>query len=316
MSVYDLIIVGGGPAGLTAAVYACRARLKVALIERLMPGGQVASTEWVENYPGFRDGISGPDLMAQMEAQAKRFGMEVLTDEVAGADLQSQPKVLEGQGGTYTCRTVIFATGSNPKTLDVPGEKEFKGRGVSYCATCDGPFFKDKDVVVIGGGSSGVQESLFLSRFVRSIRLVEIMDHMNAEKILQERARKDPKLSFHLETKLLSIDGGKKVESVSIRNMRTGETQTIKADGVFIWIGFNPNTAFLKKKLDLDATGYICADQDMGTSVSGVYAAGDVRQKSVRQISTAVGDGTVAAESAIHYLESMLLCHDGSRALK
>ena len=288
---------------MTAAVYACRAQLKVALIELLMPGGQVATTEWVDNYPGFRDGIGGAELMQQMEAQARRFGLEVLSDEVVDAKLASDPKTLIGSAGSYSGKTVIIATGSHPKPLNVPGEKEFRGRGVSYCATCDGPFFKDKDVVVIGGGSSGVQESLYLSRFVRSIQLVEILDHLNAEKILQDKARQDPKFTFHLNTKLTSIDGDRKVESALILNTRTGESSTLKADGVFIWVGFQPNSKFLEGKLDLDSWGYIRSNENGETSISGVYAAGDVRAKIVRQISTAVGDGTNAAESAIRHLE-------------
>jgi len=305
MNPYDVLIVGGGPAGLTAAIYAGRAQLKVALIERLMPGGQVASTEWVENYPGFKDGIGGAELMQQMEAQAKRFGLEILSDEVQDGEWSAHPKKLIGAGGTYFSKTAILATGTAPRLLNVPGELEFKGRGVSYCATCDGPFFKEKDVVVIGGGNSGIQESLYLSRFVRSIQLVEILGHLSAEKILQERVLQNPKFSFLLGTRVLSINGKQKVESVTVQDTRSGQIRQISGDGVFIWVGLQPNARFLEGKLTLNPWGYIQTDEHMETSVSGVYAAGDVRAKGIRQITTAVNDGTVAAESAVQHLETM-----------
>jgi len=305
MSTYDVLIVGGGPAGLTAGIYAGRAQLKVGMIERLMPGGQVASTDWVENYPGFQEGISGIDLMQKMEKQAKRFNLEIMSGTVEEVDFQQNPKKVVASGTEYLAKTVIIATGTDPKLLNVSGEKEFKGRGVSYCATCDGPFFKDKDVVVVGGGSSGVQESLYLSRFVRSIQLVEFMDHLNAEKILQRRAHDDPKFSFYLNHEVLSIDGEQTVQSVTVKDRATGDEKTLKADGVFIWIGLVPNTDFVKNTVTLNDWGYIVTNPEMETSIPGVYAAGDVCEKSVRQISTAVGDATIAAVSAIKHIESL-----------
>ncbi|HHS12732.1 MAG TPA: thioredoxin-disulfide reductase [bacterium] len=304
MSVYDVLIVGGGPAGLTAGLYAARADLKTAMLERLMPGGQVAATDWVENYPGFVEGISGADLTQKMEKQARRFGLEIISVMIDKADLHKNPKIIHAGENKYEGRTVIFATGNDPKLLDVPGEKEFKGRGVSYCATCDGPFFKDKDIVVVGGGSSGVQESLYLTRFVRSIKLVEFMDHLNAEKILQKRAHDDPKFSFYLNHRVLSINGSQKVESVTVKDRQTGKEKSLEADGVFIWIGMLPNSDFLKGQVDMNRWGFIITDDAMQTSIPGVYAAGDVRDKTVRQITTAVADGTIAAESALHFLES------------
>ena len=302
MSVYDVLIFGGGPAGLTSAIYTGRAQLKTLMIEKLMPGGQVATTDWVENYPGFEEGIAGWDLVQHMEKQARRFGLEVVSGTIDTVDLKSDMKRVRVGSSEYEGRAVIIATGMEPRLLGVPGEKTFKGKGVSYCATCDGPFFKDKDVVVVGGGSSGVQESLFLSRFVKKIQLVEIMDHLNAEKILQERARKDPKFSFFLNHEVLSINGDQKVESVTVKDQATGDEKVLHAEGVFIWVGFLPNTDFLEGKIELDQWGYIVTDTELVSSVSGVFAAGDVRKKRVRQIATAVGDGTVAAESAIHFL--------------
>lgn len=304
MTVYDVLIIGGGPAGLTAGLYAARADLKTVMLERLMPGGQVAATDWVENYPGFEEGVSGADLTQKMEKQARRFGLEIISEMIDKADLRQDPKLIHAGERKYKGRTVIFATGNDPKLLDIPGEKEFKGRGVSYCATCDGPFFKDKDIVVVGGGSSGVQESLYLSRFVRSIKLVEFMDHLNAEKILQKRAHDDPKFSFYLNHQVLSINGTQKVESVTVKDRKTGKEKSLEADGVFIWIGMLPNSGFLKGQVDLNRWGYVITDASMQTSIPGVYAAGDVRDKTIRQITTAVADGTIAAESALHFLES------------
>lgn len=300
---HDVIILGAGPAGLTAGIYTARAQLKTLILERLMPGGQAALTEWVENFPGFDQGVSGAELMQKMEAQAKRFGVEILSEPVTGVDFTQFPKQVFSNGKSFLSKTVIVATGTDPKRLNVPGENEFKGRGVSYCATCDGPFFKDKDVVVVGGGSSGVQESLYLTRFVRSIHLVEWFDHLTAEKILQARALENPMFTFYLGHEVLSINGTQKVESVTVRDRKTGETKILPAEGVFIWVGLLPNTDFLKGHIELDEYGYVPVDPHMQTSVPGVFAAGDVCAKTVRQITTAVGDGTIAAQSAVHYLE-------------
>lgn len=303
MSIYDVIIIGGGPAGLTAGIYNCRAQLKTLLIERLMPGGQASSTEWIENYPGYNEGVSGADLMARMESQARRFGLEIVSEAVTDVQLRSDPKTVIVEGKVFHSKAVILAMGSDPKKLNVPGETELKGRGVSYCATCDGPFFKDKDIVAVGGGSSGVQESLYLTRFVRSIQLIEFMDRLNAEKILQNRAIANPKIGISLNHEVVSINGTGKVESVTVKDRTSGTSRQLRADGVFIWVGLKSNTEFLRSKVDLDAYGNVITDAEMATSVPGVFAAGDVRSKSVRQITTAVGDATTAAESALRYIE-------------
>ncbi|MCJ7813359.1 thioredoxin-disulfide reductase [bacterium] len=305
MSLYDVLIIGGGPAGLTAAIYGGRAQLKVGMIERFMPGGQIMSTEWIENYPGFDEGVSGVDLAQKMEKQARQFGLEVLSGVIENIWLDKNPKKITIGGRELLTKTVIIATGSNPKLLNVPGEKEFKGKGVSYCATCDAPFFKNKDVIVVGGGSSGIQESLYLSRFVRSIQLIEFLDHLNAEPILQKRARENPKFTFYLNHRLISINGNQTVKSVTIEDRETKKQQELNASGVFIWIGFRPNTDFLEGKLTLNPEGYIVTKEEMETSIPGVFAIGDVRDKQVRQITTAVGDGTVAAQSALKIIENM-----------
>ncbi len=306
MESYDVLILGGGPAGITTGIYTSRAQLKVALIEKLMPGGQVATTEWVENYPGFEEGVTGVELMQRMEKQSRRFGLKFLTGTVNDLDLNGITKKVITNQKSYETKVVVIATGTDPKLLNVPGEKEFKGRGVSYCATCDGPFFKDKDIVVVGGGSSGIQEGLYLTRFVHSIKLIEFMDHLNAERVLQKRARENPKFSFYLNHEMISINGDQNVKSVSIKNRKTGESKKMKADGVFIWIGMIPNSNFLHNKVKMDDWGYIITDEKMETSIPGVYAVGDVRNKDIRQITTAVGDATIAAEFALKYIESQM----------
>jgi len=305
MTEYDVIIIGGGPAGLTAGLYTGRAELKVLMLERMIPGGQVASTEWIENYPGFPEGVNGAALMQDLENQARKFNLEIKSAGIDSIDLTSAPKSITAGGETYKARTVIIATGTDPKLLNVPGEKELKGRGVSYCATCDGPFFKDKDIAVVGGGSSGVQESLYLTRFVNAIHLVEFMDQLNAEKVLQHRARENDKFSFYLGHEVVSINGENRVESISIRSRENGEKRELKVDGVFIWVGLLPNTDFLKGKLELNNWNYIVVNRKMETEIPGVFAAGDVCEKEVRQITTAVADGTIAAESALKYIEAM-----------
>jgi thioredoxin reductase (NADPH) len=302
--IYDLVIIGGGPAGLTAGIYATRGRLNTLLLDKLAPGGLVASTEWVENYPGFPEGISGADLMKKMEEQAQKFGLEIISiKEVLSVDFKNKIKTIKVEEDEYQSKTVIVATGTQPKNLNIPGEDKFRGRGVSYCATCDGPLFKNKDIVVIGAGSSGVQEGLYLLRFVKSATVVEFLPHMTAEKILQERALKEPRMKFYLNHIVTSINGENKVESVTIKSRQTGEEKKIEAQGVFFYVGLNPMTGFLKGQIELDKWGYILAGEDTKTSVPGVYAAGDVRQKILRQITTAIGDGATAAFMVERYVE-------------
>ena len=302
--IYDLIIIGGGPAGLTAGIYATRGRLSTLLLDKLAPGGLVATTEWVENYPGFPEGITGADLMKKMEEQAQKFGLEIISiKEVLSVDFKHKIKTIKVEEGEYKTKAVIVATGTEPKKLNIPGEDKFRGRGVSYCATCDGPLFKDKYIVVIGAGSSGIQEGLYLLRFVKSATVVEFLPHMTAEKILQERALKEPKMKFYLNHIVTSINGENKVESATIKSRQTGEEKKIEAQGVFFYVGLNPMTGFLKGQIELDKWGYISAGEDTKTSVPGVYAAGDVRQKILRQITTAIGDGATAAFMAERYVE-------------
>jgi thioredoxin reductase (NADPH) len=303
-SLYDLIIIGGGPAGLTAGLYATRAKLKTVLLERMNPGGLVATTDWVENYPGFPEGIVGAELIKKMEEQAVKFGTEIVPfKEVDFADLKGKTKTVKVDQEEYQAKAVIVASGTEPKKLGIPGEEEFKGRGVSYCATCDGAFFQGKDIVVIGGGSSGIQEGLFLTRFASNITVVEFMPHLNAEKILEERAEKNEKFKFFLNHMATSINGKDKVESVTIKDRKTNEEKTIPCSGVFVYVGWDPKTEFLKGQVELDKWGYVVAGEDTKTSVPGVFVVGDLRQKELRQITTAVSDGTVAAFMAEKYID-------------
>jgi thioredoxin reductase (NADPH) len=302
--IYDLIIVGGGPAGLTAGIYATRGNLETILLEKFVPGGTPATTDWVENYPGFPEGIAGADLMKKMEEQAKRFGLEITpTKEVLSVNFKNKIKTIKVEEGEYKSKAVIVATGTQPKKLNIPGEDKFRGRGVSYCATCDGPLFKDKDIVVIGAGNSGIQEGLYLLRFVKSATVVEFLPHMTAEKILQERAVKEKRIKFHLNHMVTSINGGNKVESVTLKNRQNSEENTIPVQGVFVYVGLNPMTGFLKGEIELDKWGYIVAGEDTKTSVAGIFTAGDVRQKILQQITTATGDGATAAFMAERYIE-------------
>ncbi len=303
--VYDLVILGGGPAGLTAGIYGRRARLDAILVEKLVPGGLAATTDRVENYPGFPDGIAGSELMGRMEQQARSLGLEVASGEVGSVEFEGSRKEVETDEGGYWAKTVIIATGTEPRKIGVPGEDEFRGKGVSYCATCDGPLFRGKDLVAVGCGDSGLKEGLFLLKFAKSVTCVEFLPHMTAEKIIQERALAEPRMKFYLGHSVTSINGTGSVESVTIRNLESGAESVVHAQGVFIYVGLRPNTDFLRGKVELDDGGYVVASENLETSVPGVFACGDVRQKTLRQIATAVGDGALAAMMAERYLAEL-----------
>ncbi len=300
----DLVIIGGGPAGLTAGLYASRARLKALLIEKMIPGGQAASTFLIENYPGFPEGIPGPDLSQAMENQAKRFGLEVVTGAVDHLAPNGRLWEVGWENQRFTTPAVIVATGVESAKLGVPGEEELRGRGVSYCATCDGPFFRDQDVGVVGGGNSAVDEALFLTRFARRVYLIHRRNALRAEKILQDRALQNEGIEILWDTVVVKVLGEAGVKGLELKNVQTGETRVLPVNGVFFYVGLRPITEFLNGIVTLDEQGYVITDERMGTSTAGIFAAGDVRRKLLRQIATAVGDGATAAFAAERYLES------------
>ena len=304
---YDLVIIGGGPAGLTAGLYAARARLNVILIEKIVPGGQVLTTDWIENYPGFPEGISGPDLIQKMTEQVKKFDLNIESNEVISLDLSEPVKKIKLSDRTITSHTIIIATGASPKKLGIPGEDIFFGRGLSTCATCDAPFFKDKMVAAVGGGDTAVQESIFLTKFVKKVYLIHRRDQLRATKILQERAFANDKIEFIWDSVLTSIDGLANVEKITVKNVKTGDTKELSVDGCFIWTGILPNTNFLKDEVKVDDYGFIIVDSNMQSSVPGVFAAGDARSTGLRQIVTAAGDAASAVFSAEHYMENRIL---------
>ena len=305
MSSYDVVIIGGGGAGLTAALYTSRAKLSTALLEKLAPGGQIALTDIVENYPGFPEGITGGEISQRMEDQAKRYGTEVIYEEV-----KSLTKVPDGtfevqiSGQLYHAKAIILAAGASFKMLGVPKEKELTGRGVSYCATCDGAFFKEKEIAVIGGGDSAMQEGLFLTRFASKVTVIHRRDKLRASPILQERAKQNPKIHFVWDTVVETIQGDKKVQGLQLKHLKTRQTQEFRTDGVFIFIGHEPNTKFLKGFVDLDEHGYVkTAPNSTVTSAPGVFAAGEIRGGAVKQLVSACGEGCEAALAAQAYLE-------------
>lgn len=299
---YDVIIIGGGPAGLSAGTYASRAMLRSLLIEKGMFGGLIANAELVENYPGFPEGISGFDIGERMYQQASRFGLETISAEVTGIDLHKDIKVINTTEGDFSAKAVIIASGAERKRLGVPGEDIFVNRGVSYCATCDGALFKDRIVAVVGGGDSAVEESLFLTRFASKVIIVHRRNQLRASKMAQERALSHKKIELMWDTVVEEIKGKNKVSNLVVRNVKTGETSQIAVDGVFVYVGQIPNTGFLKGQIPLDKEGYIITDDRMGTQIKGVYAAGDIRKNSPRQVITAAGDGATAAISAEKFL--------------
>jgi thioredoxin reductase (NADPH) len=305
MDIKDLVIIGGGPAGMTAGLYAARAAMKTLLLEQGMPGGQAATTDRIDNYPGFPQGISGPELMMQMDEQARRFGVEVefarVNEIVPGQGMFT----LKTESGDISARTLVVATGAASRALGVPGEQEFMGRGVSYCATCDGAFFQGKKVAVVGGGDSALQEGLFLTKFAEKVYIIHRRDEMRATKVIQEKAMKNEKIELILNAAVTSILGTDNVEAVKIVDVKTKEEKSVAVDGVFVYIGKKPASDLVKELVRIDEKGYIIVNQQMMTSVPGIFAAGDVRQTPLRQVVTAVADGAVAAVAAEHYIESL-----------
>jgi thioredoxin reductase (NADPH) len=302
---HDLIIIGGGPAGLTAGLYNARARLDVLLLERLLPGGQVLTTDWVENYPGFPDGISGFELMERMKTQAEKFGLKIQGEEVLKLELTEKRKVVHAGKGPLEAKAVILACGATWKKLGIEGEDHLMGRGVSFCATCDGPFYREQEVAVIGGGDTAVEEAIFLTRFVSKVHLVHRRDQLRATKLLQERAMAEDKIEFLWDTVPVKIIGEDGVDGIELKNVKTGSVTRLDVKGVFVFIGTLPNTELVKGQIELDESGFVVTDNDMQTSVPGVFAAGDIRSKLFRQISTAVGEGAAASFSAEKHIESL-----------
>lgn len=302
---HDIIIIGGGPAGLTAGLYTARARLNVVLLERLAPGGQVLNTDWVENYPGFPDGISGFELVERMKTQAENFDLPIQLEEVMGLEFSPDKKIVITNKGRLEAKALIIATGATPRKLGIEGEDLLTGKGVSYCATCDGPFYKDQEVVVIGGGDTALEEAIFLTRFASRIHLAHRRDELRAVKLLQDRAMAQEKIEFIWDTIPLKILGENGVEGIELKNVKTGEISRKEAQGVFIFIGTKPNADLINGMVKQDGSGFVICDERMETSVPGVFGAGDIRSKPWRQISTAVGEGATASFNAEKYLEGL-----------
>jgi thioredoxin reductase (NADPH) len=300
---YEVIIIGGGPAGLTAGLYTSRSRLNTLLIEIGLLGGQMTTTEVIENYPGFPQGITGDELSRLMEEQAKRFGLEVASEEVVEVEREGDVKVVKANDSTYRCKALIICTGNEWRKLGIPGEKEFTGKGVSYCATCDGAFFQDSQIVVVGGGDSALTEALYLTKFAKELTILHRRDALRGTKIYQERVFANPKIKMLWSTVIQEIKGDSVVRSILVKNVKTGEIREINTEGVFLFVGLSPRTEFLKGLVKLDEGGYIMTDENCETSVKGIFAAGDCRKKLLRQVSTAVGDGAIAAFAAEKYLE-------------
>ena len=302
--IYQVIIIGGGPGGLTAGLYTSRARLSTLLIETALFGGQMTTTELIENYPGFPQGVTGDELSRLMEEQAKKFGVETVTEEVLKVSLEGDMKVVQTYESTYSCETLIICTGTEYRKLGVPGEKVFAGKGVSYCATCDGAFFKDSQIVVVGGGDSALTEALFLTKFAKELTIIHRRDALRGTKIYQERVLTNPKIKMLWNSVVQEIKGDSIVRSVLVKNVKTGEVNEFNTEGVFLFVGLSPRTQFLKGLITLDEGGYVVTDDNCETSVKGIFAVGDCRKRLLRQIATAVGDGATAAFAAEKYLEA------------
>jgi len=303
--VYDMIVIGGGPGGYTTALYAARAGLNVLVLEKLSAGGQMAQTHLVENYPGFPEGIDGWELAEKMLQQAERFGAKTEYAEVTAVDLQAQPKRISSSEGEFLAKTVVIATGAGPKELGLPREAELTGRGVAYCAACDGMFYKGKTVMVVGGGNSAAADALLLSRVAKKVYLVHRRDTLRATKVYHQPLMEAENVEFLWDSAAVALEHGQKLTGVRVRNLKSGEEKLVEVDGLFVSIGRKPATELVKGQLALDQGGYIIAGEDTAASIPGVYAVGDVRTKQLRQIVTAVADGAVAVHQAEEYLSGL-----------
>ncbi len=304
--VYDLIIVGGGPAGLSAAIYASRAKLDTLVLEKNFVGGQMANTDIIENYPGFPDGVSGSDLVSRMEEQAEKFGAEIDFADIEGLEVDGGVKRLKTSEGDYLSRALIIATGTEQRKLGVKGEAEFTGRGVSYCAVCDGAFYTGKIIAVVGGGNSAVEEAVYLTNFASKVYLIHRRDSLRAERLLQERLFANEKIEVIWNSIVTEIKGDKFVEAVSIKNLLTGEVKDVAVSGVFVYVGVVPNSQVFKGVLELDEWGYIKTNEEMETSIDGIFAAGDVRASVLKQVITAAAEGAIAATFAEKYVREQV----------
>lgn len=299
---YEVLIIGAGPAGMTAAIYAARAGYKTAILEHGVPGGQAATTDMIENYPGFPEGISGPELMMKFFEQTQTFGVEMIYEQVQALELTGDVKKVITDKQTIEAKTVVIASGAKPRALGVANEDRLRGRGVSYCATCDGFFFRDQPVAVVGGGDTAVEEAMYLTKMCSSVTLIHRRDELRANKLAQSRAFANEKLTIIYDTVVDEIIGDDKVSQLKLRNKKTNETSTLDVNGVFVFVGYLPNGSFLPEELATNEQGYIITNEEMATNIPGVYAVGDVRQKKLRQVTTAVGDGGAVMHAIEDYL--------------
>jgi thioredoxin reductase (NADPH) len=299
---FDVVIIGAGPSGYTAGIYCSRAGYDTLILSGILPGGQLVNTTEVENYPGFENGIMGPDLMIDMRKQSQRMGTTIIDDEVVDVDFRRKPFKVLTASEEYEGRAVIIATGATPRKIGLEGEETFGGKGVSYCATCDGPFFRNQDIVVVGGGDSAIEEATFLTKFATTVHLVHRRDELRASKIMQERALHNEKIKFHWDSAVIDIKGDQKVQQAILKNLKTNEETTLDIGGLFVAIGHNPNTELFKKQIELDDKGYIVLKNKTHTSIEGIFAAGDVHDREYRQAVTAAAFGCMAAIDIDKYL--------------
>lgn len=299
---FDVIIIGAGPSGYTAGIYCSRAGYETLILSGILPGGQLVNTTDVENYPGFEDGIMGPDLMIEMRKQTQRMGTTIIDDEVVNVDFRRRPLKVLTASEEYEGRAVIVATGANPKKIGLEGETTFAGKGVSYCATCDGPFFRNQEIVVVGGGDSAIEEATFLTKFATNVHLVHRRDELRASKIMQKRAMSNEKIKFHWNSVITQINGDQKMKQVTLKNIKTDKETVLDAGALFVAIGHTPNTKLFSNQIELDEQGYIILKEKTSTNIQGVFAAGDVHDKNYRQAVTAAGYGCMAAIDVDKYL--------------